>query len=209
MLSHFEILPVEHPHSIRQARLLLELDQLVAFPTDTVYGLAARIDSARGIDRLFSAKGRENTKAIAVLLGSVDQVDRVASGWDPRAHRLADHFWPGALTLIVPKRAGLPEDLSPYPTVGIRIPDHEFTIRLLKECGPLATTSANLSGQANALTAVDVLNQLGTRIEMILDGGPVSGGIPSTVVDCTTPEIKILRQGAIPADQIFAVAGQV
>jgi len=104
---------------------------------------------------------------------------------------------------VVAKRKNLPENISPYPTIGIRIPDHEFAIKLLKYCGPLATTSANLSGEKDACSVVDVLNQLPEGLDLLLDGGVIPAGIPSTVVDCTEFPIRILRKGAISEEEIF------
>jgi L-threonylcarbamoyladenylate synthase len=121
------------------------------------------------------------------------------------AMRLAGHFWPGALTLVAGRAAGLPEILSPLPTIGVRMPNHAWALALLQRVGPLATTSANLSGAANPLSAEDVLAQLDGRVDLVIDGGPSPLGLPSTVVDCTGLEPKILRQGAITADEILSV----
>lgn len=183
---------------------ILSQGGLVAFPTDTVYGLAADIHSPAGIARLYEAKTRSSNKAIAVLLAEVDQLNLLTPGLTPSAERLAARFWPGALTLVVPKRDDLPENLSPLPTVGVRMPDHAFARALMRLSGPLATTSANISGENNTLTAQQVLEQLDGRIELLLDGGSVPGGVPSTVVDCTQDPPKILRQGALSEEAILA-----
>lgn len=196
-MTQTTVLPTNSPDALLMAKKVLEHNGLIAFPTDTVYGLASRLDSAKAIEGLFLAKGRDFNKAIAVLIGDVEQLSRVARELPESALKLAARFWPGALTLVVYRLPELPDNLTPGETVGVRMPDHEFARKLLRACGPLATTSANLSGQANPLSAADVENQLGGRIDLILDGGLVPGGIPSTVVDCTSPDIKILRQGAI------------
>jgi L-threonylcarbamoyladenylate synthase len=196
------LLPAESPEAIPTALRLLQHGQLIAFPTDTVYGLAALIHDQVAIDRLYEAKERSPVKAIAVLIGDLSQIDQVAAGLPVPARRLAEHFWPGALTLVVPRRADLPANLSPDLTIGIRMPDHAFARDLLRAAGPLATTSANLSGGPNPKDAQEVLVQLEGRVELVLDGGPASGGIPSTVVGCTGPDLTIFREGAIPADQI-------
>lgn len=180
---------------------------LVAFPTDTVYGLAANLHNEKAINNLFTAKGREMHKAIAVLVGSVEQLEEITPGFSDSAKTLASRFWPGALTLVVSRRSDLPDILSALPTIGVRMPDHPFTIQLLKATGPLAVTSANLSGAANPLTALDVLEQLGGQVDLILDGGRCPGGIPSTVVDCTVPDVKVLRQGAISSEEIHQALG--
>lgn len=198
------LLPTSHPNVIERALEVLQSGGLIAFPTDTVYGVAAPVFNSESIERLYAVKGRENTKAIAVLLGEVEQLKLLTPGLTRAALQLAERFWPGALTLVVPSSPKLPANLSPIPTVGVRMPDHAFARELMKYSGPLATTSANISGGANALTAEEVNSQLGGRIELLLDGGRVPGGMPSTVVDCTGPEIKVLREGPISLAQLLS-----
>jgi len=200
-----EILSCEAPNAIERALAVFNSGGLVAFPTDTVYGVAALAFSKEGIDRLYEAKGRENTKAISVLIGGPDQLKLITPNLGQAANRLAQHFWPGGLTLVVNRRPELPGNLSPLPTIGVRMPNHTFAIALLQHCGPLATTSANLSGGVDPQTVQDVLAQLDGRIELVLDGGASPGGIPSTVVDCTLAEPAILRKGAISAEAILVV----
>ncbi|HNT53640.1 MAG TPA: L-threonylcarbamoyladenylate synthase [Anaerolineaceae bacterium] len=192
-----KLIPITDPRALPAALQTLRQGGLVAFPTDTVYGLAALVRNPAAILQLFEAKGRDTTKAIAVLIGALDQLHQMTPGLPEPALRLARKFWPGALTLVVERHPDLPEILSPLPTIGIRMPDHPLALALLKASGPLATTSANRSGAANPLTAADVLDQLGSQIDLVLDGGPCPGGVPSTVVDCTGPSLKILRLGAI------------
>lgn len=199
------LLPSSDPTAIPLALEILASGGLVAFPTDTVYGVAAGVMNLVGIDRLYEAKSRSASKAIAVLVGEIEQLDRLTPNLTSSAQRLARHFWPGALTLVVPKHPGLPPNLSSLPTVGLRMPDHAFARALARAAGPLATSSANISGETNTLTAQQVLEQLGGRIELVLDGGAAPGGIPSTVVDCTQDPPQILRQGAITAEMIAAV----
>lgn len=204
-----QVLSTDDANAIRRALEILQSGGLIAFPTDTVYGLAARIDDPCGIDKLYEAKVRSASKAIAVLIAEVDQLAQLTPGLTPSARVLAERFWPGALTLVVPKHPGLPANLSPLPTVGVRMPDHTFARALMRAAGPLATSSANISGDANTLTAQQVLEQLDGRLELILDGGSVPGGVPSTVVDCTQDPPQILRQGALSAEAIAAaLAGQ-
>ena len=193
----------DSPDAILRAIQVLRQGGLVAFPTDTVYGLAA--DAFRGecIEKLFVAKGRDSSKAIAVLVGDFSQLTQVAAQVSAIAERLAQRFWPGPLTLVVPRRPDLPAVLSPLPTVGVRMPDHPLALALLKLTGPLAVTSANISGASNPLTAKDVLQQLDGRIDLILDGGVTPGGVPSTVVDCTTTDLVILRQGPITREMML------
>jgi L-threonylcarbamoyladenylate synthase len=177
---------------------------VAAFPTDTVYGLAADAFNDAAIQQLFEAKGRDFNKAIAVLVGDLKQVFLLTEELPDAATTLINHFWPGGLTLIVTKRPNLPPSLSPTPTIGIRMPDHPLALMLLQKFGPLATTSANLTGGKNPQTADDVLEQLDGRIPLILDGGACKGGIPSTIVDCTRNPIAILRYGAIEEGAIHS-----
>ena len=201
-----EILPTHHPNALARALEVLQAGGLVAFPTDTVYGVAATAFSEQAIDLIFEAKTREAAKAIAVLVGEIDQLELLTPGLTPSARRLAERFWPGALTLVVPKRPGLPANLSVYPTVGVRMPNHPFALDLLRRAGPLATSSANRSGGANASQPAEVLEQLNGRIHLLLDGGTCPGGVPSTVVDCTQNPPTILRLGAISEADIRAAA---
>jgi L-threonylcarbamoyladenylate synthase len=180
---------------------------LIAYPTDTVYGLAADFRNADAIEKIYAAKDRDSRKPVAILVGSSDQLELVMQELTPGAARLAARFWPGALTLIVPRRSDLPENLSPYMTIGVRMPNHPWALQLLRELGPLATTSANLSGQPDAVTAQDVLQYLDSRVDLVLDGGRCPGGVPSTVVDCTSTEPRILREGALTAKQILLAWG--
>jgi L-threonylcarbamoyladenylate synthase len=199
------VLPGSDPAALQSAFEVIRQGRLVAFPTDTVYGLAVDAFCAECIQLLFEVKDRDMAKAIPVLVGDPAQLAQVAVAVSPAALCLAQHFWPGPLTLVVPRHPSLPEVLSPLPNVGVRMPDHPLALALLRRTGPLATTSANLSGAANPLTAQDVYHQLNGRIDLILDGGTTPGGVPSTVVDCTTPTPTILRQGPITLEMINSV----
>lgn len=198
-----EIIPATHPSAIPHTIDVLKHGGLVAFPTDTVYGLAVLPTSEEAIDQLYIAKSRNTGKAIAILIGDFDSMNEVASKLTPSANILMRTFWPGPLTIIVPRHASLPNNIAQTPTVGVRMPDHPVALSLLKSAGPLAVTSANISGQPNPMTAADVLEQLEGRIHLIVDGGKTPGGVPSTVVDCTGDEIKILRSGPITMDQLI------
>jgi L-threonylcarbamoyladenylate synthase len=199
------ILPAEKPVAIESAIALLKDGEIVAFPTDTVYGLGADTFYAPGIIKLFEAKGRDSNKAIAVLIGSIEQADLVTSRITKIAEKLINKFWPGALTVIVPRRDNLPELISNTKNIGIRMPNHPVTLELLRTFGPLATTSANLSGGSSPQSAIDVYDQLNGRVPLILNGGICQGGIPSTVVDCTGDKPIILRTGGISDEDIMAV----
>lgn len=192
------------PDSIRCTLDALKEGEIAAFPTDTVYGLGADAFSEGAILKLFEAKGRNFNKAIAVLVGNLEQSTLLTDFMPESAKTLITKFWPGGLTLIVNKKDGLPTSLSPTPTIGIRMPNHPVAIELLERFGPLATTSANLSGGKNPQTAADVIDQLGGRIPILLDGGPCKGGVPSTIVDCTQEPVQIIRYGAITESAIHA-----
>lgn len=198
------LLPADEPFAMQKALDTLHQSGLVAFPTDTVYGLGALAHDPGGIEQLYLVKGRESTKAIPILLSDISELSRVASRVDSRTLRLAERFWPGPLTLVVPRHASLPEILSTYPTVGVRVPDHPVALDMLRRAGPLATTSANLSNQPSATTASQVLAQLRGRIPLILDAGPTPGGVSSTVVDCSGVELVILRHGPLSMEQLLA-----
>ena len=199
-----ELLSADQPNAVEHAGDVLKHGGLVAFPTDTVYGLAALPFKGEYVEGLFSAKGRNNSRAIAILIGDYADLKRVVDHFDETSTRLANRFWPGPLTLVVPKLAGLPEALSQDGTIGVRMPDHPVALSLLRRIGPLAVTSANISGQDNANTAEEVYRQLNGRVHLILDGGRSSGGVPSTVVSCASSSMTILREGPISLDSIEA-----
>lgn len=198
-------LPAENPESISSALSLFRDGDIVAFPTDTVYGLGADPFQASGIIKLFEAKGRDSNKAIAILVGSVEQALLVTDHMTEMAMRLCEAFWPGGLTVIVPRKNTLPELISNTDRIGIRMPNHPVALEMLRTFGPLATTSANLSGKPDAVSAKDVFDQLCNRVPLILDGGKCPGGVPSTVIDCSGTEPIILRTGPVTSEQIFKV----
>jgi L-threonylcarbamoyladenylate synthase len=199
-----ELLKADHPSAIDHASDVLKHGGLVAFPTDTVYGLAALPFNEEFVEALFAAKGRNNTRAVAILIAEYPDLKKVVAQFNEKADRLAHHFWPGPLTLVVPKLPSLPDALSPDGTIGVRMPDHPFALTLLQKIGPLAVTSANISGQDNANTSDEVYKQLTGRVHLILDGGRTTGGVPSTVVDCYSPTLTILRQGPITLEELNA-----
>ena len=202
-----EILPAEFPQSIARALEILQAGGLVAMPTDTVYGVGALAFDAQAVERIYEAKNRPNEKAIPILMGDADDLHKVVASVPEMGFVLAGRFWPGPLTLLLPKHPSLPEGISNLPTVGVRVPDHAVARALLQAAGPMAVTSANLSGLPSTTLAGEVLAQLGGRIPLILDGGRTPGGIPSTVVDCTGADPKILRQGPISRDEILKALG--
>jgi L-threonylcarbamoyladenylate synthase len=203
-----EVLSASDPNAMRHAADVLRHNGLVAFPTDTVYGVGALAFKAEAVQRLYVVKGRATDKAIAVLVARTADLPKVAQELTPSAQRLARDFWPGPLTLVVPKHPDLPAAVSALPTVGVRFPDHPVARGLLELTGPLAVTSANRSGEPNALTAEEVLAHLSGRVDLLIDGGRAPGGIPSTVVDCTGLVPMILRQGPVSAAEIEATLSQ-
>jgi L-threonylcarbamoyladenylate synthase len=200
-----KIILADNPASIQRAVSALRQGGLVAFPTDTVYGVGTLVGDAQAIAQIYMVKGRGSEKAIPVLLSDPGELEQVAAEVNDAAQRLAARFWPGPLTLVLPKQASLPEELSAQPSVGVRMPNHPVALALLRLTGPLAVTSANISGAASPVTAQEVLEQLGGRIPLILDGGHTPGGISSTVVDCTSGEPRILRSGPISLEEILKV----
>ena len=192
-----EIISIDHPDALQRALEFLRAGELVAFPTDTVYGLGTLAFNAAGAVKIYQAKQRPPEKAIPILLGDADQLDQVAVTVPEMARKLAHHFWPGALTLILPKNPAIPEAVSALGTVGVRIPNHNFARELLRAAGPMAVSSANLSGRESPVTAEEAYAQLNGSLPLVMDGGRAPGGMSSTVVDCTGRELVILRSGPI------------
>ncbi|HVM71806.1 MAG TPA: L-threonylcarbamoyladenylate synthase [Anaerolineales bacterium] len=199
-----ELWMAQDPQALKRALEILNAGGLVAFPTDTVYGVGALAFDEAAVKRIYAAKDRPVEKAIPVLIGKLDDLAKVTREAPEMAKRLAERFWPGPLTLVVPKHPDLPETVSAAPTVGVRVPDHRVARELLSAAGPMAVTSANISGQPSPSTAQEVFAQLGGRIALIIDGGKTPGGVPSTVVDCCGSEPAILREGPISQDEIRA-----
>jgi L-threonylcarbamoyladenylate synthase len=205
MMLKTEVLAADAPDAIMRALEILLSGGLVAFPTDTVYGICALAFDGKAIESIYTAKDRPMEKAIPILIGEVEDMPKVAEEIPVLAAALIARFWPGPLTVLVPKKPTLPQAVSATSTVGVRVPDHDITRALLRLAGPMAVTSANISGQPSPTNAQEVLTQLGGRIAMILDGGETPGGIPSTLVDCTGSEIKVLREGPITREQLLEV----
>ncbi len=196
------ILSASDPQAFSKALAVLQTGGLVAFPTDTVYGVGALAFNSAAVQAIYLAKARPVEKAIPVLIADPADLLKVCLVVPPLVARLAACFWPGALTLVVTKHPDLPEAVSATDTVGVRIPDHPVARALLRVAGPLAVTSANLSGQPSPSTAREVYEQLGGRIAVIIDGGTTPGGVPSTVVDCVGAEPQVLREGPVTKQQI-------
>jgi len=203
-----EVLAASSEDALRRALEVLRTGGLVAFPTDTVYGVGALVFDGIAIESIYAAKDRPVEKAIPVLIGEANELEEVGIDLPKAALQLAARFWPGPLTILVPKRPDLPKSVSATSTVGVRVPDHDVARALLRLAGPMAVTSANLSGAQSPVSAQEVYEQMGGRIPLILDGGRTPGGVPSTLVDCTTPELKILREGPIRLEELHSALDQ-
>jgi len=203
-----ELLPPDDA-GLARAAALLRAGRLVAFPTETVYGLGADATDAHAVARIFEAKSRPQFNPLIVHVAALDQARRIAD-FDATADRLADAFWPGALTLVLPLRADsgiAPLVSAGLPSIALRLPDHALARDLLARAGrPIAAPSANPSGRISPTTAHHVLAGLNNRIDAVLDGGPCAVGLESTIVGLT-PTPSLLRPGGLPAEAIEACLG--
>ncbi len=199
------------PEAIRDCAEAIKGGALVAFPTDTVYGVGADAFDEKAVQRLYEAKLRPQGKAIPLLLGSADAMVDVAVDIPDLAWRLAKAFLPGGLTLVLRKSPRIPDILTAETGTGaVRVPDHPVALALIAAVGePLAVTSANLSGQPSPVTAEDVYRQLAGRISIILDGGACPWGRESSVLDLTGSVPRLLREGAIPKADLEKIAGVI
>lgn len=196
---------------LRRAADILKSGGLVAIPTETVYGLAANALDARAVARIFAAKDRPFFDPLIVHLADVDWWPRVVSDFPPTARKLAEQFWPGPLTLVLPKRDTVPDLVtSGLETVGVRVPDHPLARELLRLTDlPLAAPSANPFGRLSPTTAQHVRQQLGDRVDMVLDGGPCRVGVESTILQVRDDETTLLRPGGVSLEEIEALIGSV
>ena len=207
------MLPTHTPElfdaAVKRAVALLRAGQVVALPTETVYGLAANALDARAVAKIFEVKGRPAHNPIIVHVASLEMARRCASQWPEAASRLAASFWPGPLTLVLTKAPDIPEVVTAGgPTVGIRWPAHPLMQAVIRESGfPLAAPSANPSGQVSPTNAEHVRRLLGARIPLIVDGGQSQVGIESTVIDLTTQPPRVLRPGMIHEESLVAALG--
>jgi L-threonylcarbamoyladenylate synthase len=176
---------------------------LVVFPTDTVYGIACDPYNLEAIAKIYEAKHRPAQKALPLLLSGEHRVDMVAEGVPPAARKLAVAFWPGALTLVLRRRETVPEALSGGDTIAVRVPNHDELRAFIESYGgAVAATSANLSGQPDAVNARQAAEYFRDTVDLIIDGGPSPGGVPSTVVNCVVDPPQVLREGALSERQI-------
>lgn len=194
------VLSAGAPSAVAEAASWLRRGYPVVFPTDTVYGVGVMPFDAAAIEGLYALKGRSAAKGIPVLLGDLEHIDLVAANVPPVARSLVKRFWPGPLTLVVPRRPELPQVISPDSSIAVRLPDHPGARALIRAAGgAVATSSANRSGQEPARNMAEALASLGGYVAVILDGGPSPGGVASTVVDCTGVRPVITRDGPLSA----------
>ena len=196
---------------MRRAAELIRQGRLVAFPTETVYGLGANALDAEAVARIYEAKGRPATSPLIVHAGSIEMARGLAREWRPEAEALAARFWPGPLTLVVPKAACIPDIVTAgLGTVGLRVPAHPVALALIREAGvPIAAPSANRFTQLSPTTAGHVRAGLGEAVDLILDGGPTTVGIESTVLSLAAARPVLLRPGMVNQREIEALIGPV
>jgi L-threonylcarbamoyladenylate synthase len=200
----------EDKETWEEAARIIRAGGVVVFPTDTVYGIGCDPYNVEAIERVFAVKERSHLKALPLLLAEVSGVEGVTQGQNESALALGEAFWPGALTLVVRKPEGLPEALGGGETVAVRVPDHAGLRYMIGLCGgAIAATSANISGLPDAQNAEEAAAYLGDRVDLIVDGGPARGGVPSTVVDCLRQPPVLLRVGAIGEEEIRRVYEEV
>ncbi len=190
---------------------ILKQGGIVAFPTDTVYGLGAWISSEQAVERIYQVKGRPRNMALPLLLADISQIGEVAHPVPQIAWFLARTFWPGALTLVLHKSGSVPDIIAAGgETVAVRVPNHPIPMMLAAGAGvPIVGTSANLSGEPSALTADEVYSQFGDKIDLIIDGGKCPGGEESTIVDVTGETPVVLREGAIAREELERVCRNI
>ena len=204
-----KIFSASDPAAIKRAADVLRAGGIVAYPTDTVYGLGANVFSPEALDKVMDAKQRPDEKSLPVLIGDRGYLRELVLSVPPSAGKLIEAFWPGALTIVLVKQEGL-SPLLGETTLAVRQPNHTAIQALLAAAGfPITGTSANLSGRPPATTAEEAVDQLGGAVDLILDGGPAPGSTPSTVIDCTVHPARILREGAVTRSALAAVLGDL
>ncbi len=210
MSTRFEVLPdcrePAREAAIEAASLAVRRGELVVLPTDTVYGLGADAFDPAAVRRLLKAKGRGPEMPPPVLVSAATTLDALAVGIPGYARALVDHFWPGPLTLVCTQQSSLQWDLGDTRgTVAVRMPDHELVLEILERTGPLAVSSANITGRPPAADADAAEEMLGEDVSVIIDGGPAAGDQPSTIVDVTGTQGRVLRTGALSLADLNAV----
>jgi L-threonylcarbamoyladenylate synthase len=196
----------ERDIALNAASLAVQRGQLIVIPTDTVYGLAADAFDFKAVRDLLAAKGRGREMPPPVLISAATTIDAIAVEVPDYARALIDRFWPGPLTLVCKQQASLRWDLGDSRgTVAVRMPDHPVALDLLERTGPLAVSSANLTGMPAATDADEAQDMLGEKVALVLDAGPTTGSEASTIVDVTASPGRVLRRGALPLEELNAV----
>ena len=197
----------DNPANRARAAALLSQGGVVAYPTDTLYGLGAAVFDPHAVAKVFAMKRRDSSEGLPVLIASVEQLSTVASDLTPDATALAERFWPGPLTLVLKRHPALPASVcGGGGTVAVRVPGHPTPRDLIAACGsPITGTSANVHGGAEPTTADDVAAQLGESVPLVLDGGRCEAAVASTIVDATRSPVRVLRVSALPLKQLRLV----
>lgn len=197
--------------AIQEAATLIRAGRLVAFPTETVYGLGADALNPLAVAKIFEVKNRPRFDPLIVHIADASSIEQLCASDDERAQKLIDRFWPGPLTLVLPKSESVPEIVTAgLPTVALRMPAHPVALDLIRAAGtPVAAPSANPFGYLSPTTAEHVKEQLGEKVDMILDGGPCQVGVESTIISLSEPVAVLLRPGGLPLEQIEQIIGKV
>ncbi|MCK4336675.1 MAG: threonylcarbamoyl-AMP synthase [Candidatus Aminicenantes bacterium] len=183
---------------------ILKKDGVIVFPTETFYGLGASCFSSVAVNKIYDLKGRDRQKPLSVVIADLEMLDGITAHIPPVVERIVEEFWPGPLTLILAGGSHLPSILlGPKKTIGVRLPAHAWLRELVRTAGfPLTATSANLAGEKEISDPCDVIDVFSGKVEMIVDAGPTTGGLPSTVLDLTLKKPQILREGAVSASNL-------
>ncbi len=202
-----QLLPANQPGAITQAATEARAGNLIVIPTDTLYGLACDAFNAEAVRAIYAAKQRPYSKPIPILLADHTDLPRVVRNVPPVAQIFINQYWPGPLTILLPKHPDLPEEISNNDSVAVRIPNNEVGRAIIRAAGgAMAVTSANLTGQEPADTAVDAKNKLAGWVTAVVDDGPSPHGAASTILDCTGGRLNILREGPISAQSLLGLA---
>lgn len=194
---------------IAHAAALLHRGELVAFPTETVYGLGADAYNSEALRKVFLAKGRPQDKPLLVHVSNLHQVENMVESISAEVRLLIENFWPGPLAIIIPGKPNLPQEIcGPNGAIGFRMPAHPAAIALIEQAGPIAAPSANLHGRPSPVEGAHVLQDLNGRIAAVLDAGLTGTGLESTLIDASSKKMVILRRGGIPVEAIEKVLNQ-
>lgn len=202
-------LSLEDGRALEEAIASLQHGGVIAFPTDTVYGIGASLEHPRALQRIYDLKGRTPDKPLPILIARVEVLDQLSHEVDERLVELAERFWPGALTIVLPAAEHLPAEVkAPDNTIGVRLPNHSIPLTIAERAGgAIATTSANVSGKDAAHAATEIRDAFGNQIDVILDGGFAPEQNSSTVIRVVNGEIVVLREGVIRAEELRAAWG--